>query len=247
MSRFSAPMNIDKLLSSSLDDIVKQHNVERQRGRGRRGGNIYSANSFSSRGRRNSTQGRGGMSTRGVAQYAPIGQYGRGRRGGGNGQGSRRAFFRALRHSGANQQSGPRNGYFITRRGDRKGPGGRPMSSVVTVVRRSQGSFLGDSPSQGGRKVNRNRSIRKRGLIPNGRFINTSLARRGDFVNVPRPQRPDGGAGWISRESSMLKKIKIVAELDRLPPPLTAQQGLRGRVMGGGSTSTMTLNERFRA
>jgi len=241
-------MNIDKLLSSSLDDIVKQHNVERQRGRGRRGGNIYSASSYSSRGRRNSTQGRGGIVARGLVQYASTGQYGRGRRDGGNIQGSRRAFFRALRQSGGNQQSGPRNGgYFVTRRGDRKGPWGRPMSSVVTVVRRSQGSYLGDSPSQGGRKVNRNRSIRKRSLIPNGRFINTSLARRGDFVNVPRPQRPDLGAGWISRESSMLKKIKIVAELDRLPPPLTAQQGLRGRGMVGGSTSTMTLNERFRA
>jgi len=193
----------------------------------------------------------GGGTARSSAQYypAPIVQFrGRGRRGGSgsNFQGSRRSFYRALRQS-SNQPFESRNSFVLRRGGgERRGAGGRPLSSGVTVVRRSQGVFMSDSPSQGGRKVNRNRAIRKRALIPNARFVNTSLARRGEYPTIVRPVRGTP-VGWIpSRETSMLKKIKIVAELDRLPPPLSAQQGIRG---GRGPTATsasITLNERFR-
>jgi len=249
-------MNIDKLLSSSLDDIVKHQHSERQRGRGRRGGQF------------NNRPRGGASSTSTPAIIRPLsggprgGRFrGRGRERRGGGQVTNRAFYRAVEQTTIEPRFQRRRRNIFGRRGgggDRRGPGGRPLGPGVTVVGRiPRGALVGGS-RQGvlnltaGRKVNGNRSIQKRLLVPNTRFINTSLARRGEFANTSVPRRE---RRWITpRDSELLKKIKIVAELDRVPPPLSAQQSgrvTRSRAVGAANNSnlpvtTMTLNERFR-
>jgi len=195
---------------------------------------------------------------------------GRGR--GGGGRITNRAFYQAVEQTAIQPyfQGRRKNPFGRRGGGDRRGPGGRPLGPGVTVVRRApRGSMLVDGPRQGGggglvnrtaagRKVNRKGTIQKRVLVPNTRFINTSLARRGgEFANTggvaSRRQQQQAAATRISaRDSELLKKIKIVAELDRVPPPLSAQQSARvtrTRGLGGAANNPpvkmMTLNERF--